>query len=149
MPDAVTPGNSASSASQQVRPGASTPLTLDPRCCTLPRSFTVMNPVTRTVPGAHTAVSSSCDVRTDTACSKISFGSLSSSRRVRASASVPRPNARVPASGCVITVPSASTLASTSGLNPVAWNPSRSNRNDRAGVFAARPRAYVATVSTG
>ncbi|WP_199487742.1 hypothetical protein [Actinomadura spongiicola] len=34
------------------------------------------------------------------------------------------------------TPPVESTAARTSGLKPVAWKPSRSSRNERAGVFA-------------
>ena len=52
MPDAVTAGNSASSASIRSLDGSRRALIVEPRCCTLPRSRTVMKSVTTAVPGS-------------------------------------------------------------------------------------------------
>ncbi|SLH61229.1 Uncharacterised protein [Mycobacteroides abscessus subsp. abscessus] len=55
------------------------------------------------------------------------------------STSWPRPKARVPASGSVVTTRSSSTEATSSGLKPADSRPPSRSRNERAGVLFARP----------
>ena len=81
MPDAVTAGKSASSASIRSLDASSRALTVEPRCCTLPRSRTVMKSVTTEVPGSAISVISCKELRTEMACSTISLELDSSSSR--------------------------------------------------------------------
>ncbi|SKW00552.1 Uncharacterised protein [Mycobacteroides abscessus subsp. abscessus] len=75
-----------------------------------------MKSVTLVLLGSTTSAISASELRTEIACSTISFAFDSRSSRATRSASSPRPKARVPASGWVTTVPSASTAVTSSGL---------------------------------
>ncbi|COY58693.1 Uncharacterised protein [Mycobacterium tuberculosis] len=116
IPDAVTAGKRASRAAIRSLDGSNRALMVEPRCCTLPRSRTVMKSMTAALPGSAMSVISSSEERTEMACSTISLEFDSRSSRASRSMAGPRPKARVPANGSVITTPSARTAVTSSGL---------------------------------
>jgi chorismate binding enzyme len=94
MPDAVTAGKSASSPSIRSLDGLRRALIVEPRCWTLPRSRTVMKSVTAAVPGSAISAISCSELRTEIACSTISFEFDSRPSRASRSRAAPRPSAR-------------------------------------------------------
>lgn len=77
-----------------------------------------MNSLTPRESGLQTSAISCKASFTETACSAISLGSASSSRRSRSFSAESPHRARVPASGWVETRPRASISTTVSGLNP-------------------------------